>query len=160
MFERLANTSRRDRDREIFQSSHQFANVSPAAIGYAARQALSNIETEGGGMSFLSSPKMYVWDDAPLGANGQTHWTMQVQPWRRSEDDVASLVPLKGPIFRFLPNGTTKWSLAHRDAELGAEIDRRANHSRADSLIWVALSILEQAQAQIQSEAWRKGNQM
>ncbi len=160
LFERIANTSRRERDREVFQSSHQFANVSPAAIGYAARQALSNIETEGGGMSFLSSPKMYVWDDAPLGANGQTHWTMQVQPWRRSEDDVASLVPLKGPIFRFLPNGTTKWSLANRDADLSAEIERRANHSRADSLIWVALSILEQAQAQIQSEAWRKGNQM
>ena len=160
LFERIANTARRDRDREVYQSSHQFASVSPAAIGYAARQALSNIETEGGGMSFLSSPKMYVWDDAPLGANGQTHWTMQVQPWRRSEDDVASLVPLKGSIFRFLPNGTTKWSLAHRDAELSAEIDRRANHSRADSLIWVALSILEQAQAQIQSESWRRGNQL
>lgn len=160
LFERIANTSRRDRDREVFQSSHQFANVSPAAIGYAARQALGDIETEGGGISFLSSPKMYVWDDAPLGANGQTHWTMQVQPWRRSEDDVASLVPLKGPIFRFLPNGTTKWSLQNREAALDAELERRANHSRADSLIWVALAILEQAQAQIQSEAWRRGNQM
>ncbi|MEO0451855.1 MAG: virulence factor SrfB [Pseudomonadota bacterium] len=157
---KIVQATGRERNRKAHKAPHQFANVSPAIIGYAAKEALSDIATDVGGISFLSSPKMYVWDDAPLGVNGRPHWTMQLQPWRRSEDDAASVVPLKGTISRFLPNGATKWSLENRDADLDEAVERRADYSRADSLIWVALSILEQAHAQINSEAWRKGNQI
>ncbi len=157
--ERLMNQTRAKRNATVMMAPHQFCDVSPAVIGSAARDALSEIDTLDGGLSFLSSPKRYVWDETPLGTAGKTHWTMHAQPWRKGTQGPGSLAPLKGDIFRFMPNGAAKWSLESWPFLTKGDEDIRADHSRADSLIWVALTILEQAYRQIQSEAWRRGNQ-
>lgn len=138
---------------------HVFREISPAVIGTAAKDILAHMSVEGGGMSFLSSPKRYVWDDTPTGANGKTHWTMSRQNWRTSGNSVVSLKPLEGEITRFMANADADWSLDSWPYLTKGEDKILSNHSRADSLVWVALSILEQAYKQIQSEPWRHNNQ-
>jgi len=158
LLDRILNRGRRLRTDTVTIAPHIFTQVSPAVMGLAAQEALADLDTEAGGLSFLSSPKRYVWDDAPLGEKGHTHWTMQRQPWRDSSHDAQKLVPLKGDIFRFMPNADADWSLENWSEFTQSDQVMRPDQSRADSMIWVALSILEQADRQIQSEAWRKGN--
>ncbi len=157
--ERFLNIARRKREETVTMAPHQFCEVSPAVIGSAARDALSALDTLDGGISFLSSPKRYVWDEAPLGTAGKTHWTMHANSWRKGASGLGGLMPLKGDIFRFMPNADAKWTPDSWPALTSGDIEMRADHSRADSLVWVALAILEQASRQIESQAWRKGNQ-
>ena len=157
-FDKFLNRSRKAGASTVTVAPHQFTQVSPAVIGRAARAALSDVNTDAGGISFLSSPKRYIWDDQPLGAKGRTHWTMQRQPWRQRQSDLHDLVPLKGDIMRFMPNATADWKLQGWSSFAKQDNDIRPDHSRADSMAWVALAILEQAEQQIQSETWRRGN--
>ncbi|MGB3626992.1 MAG: virulence factor SrfB [Henriciella sp.] len=158
LLDRIFNIGRRRRSETVTIAPHLFTRVSPAVMGLAAHDALADLDTEAGGLSFLSSPKRYVWDEQPLGEKGHTHWTMQRQPWRDTSSDAHELVPLKGDIFRFMPNAKADWALNSWGDFSRLDQDIRPDQSRADSLIWVALSILEQAERQIQSEAWRDGN--
>jgi hypothetical protein len=157
--QRVLNTAKMKRADTVMMAPHQFCEVSPAVIGSAARDALSELDTRDGGLSFLSSPKRYVWDDTPLGSAGKPHWTMHAQAWRKGDGGPGALMPLKGDILRFMPNAAAKWSLNSWPFLEAGDVEMRADHSRADSLIWVALAILEQAYRQIQSESWRRGNQ-
>ena len=147
----------------VKRAPHMFSDISPAVVGPAAKKVLSKLDVDEGGLSFLSSPKRYVWDDQPTGLRGDTFWTMNAQPWRKPQISRNRLTPLHGEILRFMPEAEADWSLDGTVSSWpGAEEineDRRPNHSRADSLTWVALSIMEQAQRQIHSETWRKGNQ-
>lgn len=158
VLDKILNRSKKPCSKTVTVAAHQFVQVSPAVIGRAAREALSDVNTDAGGVSFLSSPKRYVWDDQPLGAKGRTHWTMQRQSWRQRHCDQHDLVPLKGDIMRFMPNAEADWTLESWNAFTQTENEVRPDHSRADSLVWVALAILEQADRQIQSEDWRRGN--
>lgn len=144
---------------QISLTRHMFRNISPAVIGPVAKKVLSSLDVEGGGLSFLSSPKRYVWDDEASGAHGKTHWTMSRQDWRSTGDSKNRLLPLSGEIMRFMPNASANWDLKSWPFLTDGEHEMRADHSRADALVWVALSILEHAEKQIQSEAWRKNNQ-
>lgn len=160
LIDRLLNTSRLTRTETVEYAPHQFTRVSPAVIGHAARDALVDFDIDGGGTFFLSSPKRYIWDDEPLGGHGHTHWTMQTQAWRAHALGASDIVPLKGDIYRFMPNAEKKFSLeSYLDTANAGPEEMRPNHSRSDSLIWVALAILEQADRQIQSAQWRQGNQ-
>lgn len=159
LLDRILNITRKNREKTVAIAPHQFTRVSPAIIGHAAEEALSELDTDGGGTSFLSAPKRYIWDDRPLGSEGQTHWTMQTQAWRKNTRGRDDLVPLKGDIFRFMPNAEESFTLEEHAGGINQTLKTQPNHSRADSIIWVALAILEQAHRQIQSEGWRKGNQ-
>lgn len=144
---------------QISLTPHMFRNISPAVIGPVAKKVLSGLDVEGGGLAFLSSPKRYVWDDEAAGANGKTHWTMSRQDWRADGDAKNRLRPLRGEIMRFMPNAEAEWTMDSWPFLTDGEHEVRADHSRADALVWVALSIMEHANKQIQSEAWRKNNQ-
>ena len=144
---------------QISLTPHMFRSISPAVIGPVAKKVLSGLNVEGGGLAFLSSPKRYVWDDEAAGANGKTHWTMSRQDWRAEGSAQNRLRPLSGEIMRFMPNADADWTLESWPFLTEGEHDVRADHSRADALVWVALSIMEHAHKQIQSEAWRKNNQ-
>ena len=144
---------------QISLTPHMFRNISPAVIGPVAKKVLSSLNVEGGGLAFLSSPKRYVWDSEAAGANGKTHWTMSRQEWRAKGDTKNRLRPLRGEIMRFMPNAQADWTMDSWPFLTDGEHEVRADHSRADALVWVALSIMEHAHKQIQSEAWRKNNQ-
>ena len=151
--------SKKKKMEQISLTPHMFRNISPAVIGPVAKKVLSSLDVEGGGLAFLSSPKRYVWDDEAAGANGKTHWTMSRQEWRSEKNSKSRLRPLRGEILRFMPNADADWSMDSWPFLTEGEHEVRADHSRADALVWVALSILEHANKQIQSEAWRKNNQ-
>ena len=144
---------------QLSLTPHMFRNISPAVIGPVAKKVLSGLDVEGGGLAFLSSPKRYVWDSEAAGANGKTHWTMSRQEWRADGDTKNRLRPLRGEILRFMPNAEADWNMESWPTLTEGEHEVRADHSRADALVWVALSIMEHAHKQIQSEAWRKNNQ-
>ncbi len=142
--------------------SHSFKSLSPALIGAVAREQLSGVNVDHGGLSFLSSPKRYIWDDEATGRDGSTVWTMNPQPWRSKQARKRRLTPLDGELLRFTPRTGEQWSV---ETDEGEEVrvsvpapENVADHARSEALTWVALSILEHAHAQIQSERWREGN--
>ena len=156
---RAGKTETRVKKRTVSQTSHLFREISPAIIGPAATDVLSTLDVEGGGLSFLSSPKRYLWDDAPTGQNGMTHWTMNRQSWRERASASSRLVPLSGEITRFMPHAGAKCDIDSWSKNSEGEKTVSADHSRSDALVWVSLAIIEQAARQIQSEKWRQGNQ-
>ncbi len=144
-----------------YKAPHLFRELSPALIGSAARTRLSAVNVEQGGLSFLSSPKRYIWETEATGTEGSTVWTMHQQPWRSSQGSSRRLTPLNGELMRFMPRAGAIWHPEADPKDPDAKLDleeEAANHARSEALTWVALAILERAHAQIQSERWREGN--
>jgi hypothetical protein len=146
---------------------HMFVEISPAVLGLEAKRCLARSDVASGHLSFLSSPKRYVWDTDPVGRGGATYWFMNRRGGGRAP------VRLKGEMLRFLPKDTSlrfqskyrgkpekltpppAWDdPATRPLPAPAEPD----FARADAMVWTALSIMELANRQIQSEAWRGAN--
>jgi Virulence factor SrfB len=136
---------------------YMFIEFSPVVIGPEATKILANADISGGHLSFLSSPKRYAWDN-----EAGTHWYMH------SRNDQKVLLELGGQMFLFLPRHSqhrdwvledvrpppTEWPDPSKKPVAAPD----ANFGRGDSLIWTALSLIERASRQIESESWRSRN--
>lgn len=146
-----------------------FVELSPAVIGPEASKGLLAGNLAMGGRFFLSSPKRYAWDTDPVGGGGEAVWTMLPSGAHTTS---RHLLPKKlaGEMLGFLPerharrvvDDPTEYPPPVEWEELEERPVRKPynpNFSRADSLIWTALSILEHANRQINAESFRKNNQ-
>lgn len=145
-----------------------FVQLSPAVIGPEALRILASTDEASMTTAFLSSPKRYAWDSDDVG-EGEEFWHMMPGPRQEGDRDVAP-IPLSGNMLLFFPRHA-------RERVLGSPLDTvppldwsnpeerpvrepaRPDYPRADSLVWVALSLIETAYQQINSQAWRSGNQ-
>ncbi|HEU0147010.1 MAG TPA: virulence factor SrfB, partial [Bradyrhizobium sp.] len=134
---------------------YMFIELSPVVIGPEATDILAGADISGGHLSFLSSPKRYAWDN-----EGVAHWYMH------SRTTEKKTVELGGQLFLFLPRHPQhrQWILDEphpspptdwHDLSIKPVAAPEANFGRGDALIWTALSLIERASRQIQSESWR-----
>jgi hypothetical protein len=146
---------------------HQFVELSPALIGDTAKRKITESDVSGEGRVYLSSPKRYAWDLDPLSHEpGTPNWTMLV-------DDADESVPLRCEMLRFMPKNPaardysappdetlppTEYQGPQRKSSPIKETDA-PDFCRADSLVWIALRILEHSYQTIHSESWREKNQ-
>ncbi len=161
---------------QIHRKPYMFRTLSPAVFGNEAREILEKRNLRAGGRSFLSSPKRYIWDLRPVGQGEGTAWTMEPAEWVRPEiGDDMRLIRLSGEILTYLPPDTFD-----QDAEKPSErikvwdeenapyllrigqgaprFQKFPNHPKAAGLVWTALTILETAHQQINSDGWRAGS--
>lgn len=148
-------------ERIVRRMPFMFIDLSPAVIGPEATKILSNVkDIAGGHLSFLSSPKRYVWDNEQVGAgDGFTLWYMHP----RIGDGATAL--LRGLLFLFLPRHPEyrRWIVDNENPTPPTEWDLSKSPTshpvpdfgRADAMIWTALGIIERANRQILSESWR-----
>jgi hypothetical protein len=156
--------------RSIRRVPQMFVELSPTVIGAEAMKILGDADIDRLGTSFLSSPKRYMWDTDPVTKlEGSPEWTMQPGTGRSSNTREQTL---SGDLMLFFdPDSGQRDAISRSDArEAWPPLDAAASeeqplrmlsaaeHSRADSLTWAALAVIERAMRQINSEAWRKGN--
>lgn len=141
-----------------------FVELSPNIMGDEARDILGSIDLDQGGSYSMSSPKRYTWDSLPVGKKGDGFWTMVLNRWNPLSKSEASLPLLQGSMLRFLYEDGRNWPIdSPPNEENQKELQPRPNpkepaYPRKDAMCWAALSILEMAYRQINSEEWRKGN--
>jgi len=144
---------------------HTFVELSPALIGggrsspSGARRiyAMCNLDVAGASNFYLGSPKRYVWDDSPQGGGGGEFW-------RQVPNDTDKNIPPDyydrlGGLFRYLMD------CGGRDRDIdnpppeddwgGLPIPTEPpTYPRRDATCWFALSILEAAHRQINSQQY------
>jgi len=132
---------------------HVFMEHSPAIIGPRAREILAARPPEGY-LTFLSSPKRYVWDTDFVGFDAECFWHMH-----RADGEPKTL---GGEMLYYLPLKEIRDRLNGQNPREQEDLachpeshPKWPKFGRADSLIWTALSIIETAARQIQSPAWR-----
>lgn len=135
-----------------------YSEFSPTVIGDEATKILLSANVDELGTSFLSSPKRYTWDTDLVGRDGELVWLTQ-----------PNAQPLQCDLLRFMPPealsrhyGRPERVVPPCDWAPGVRPvgdPPVARNSRSDSLVWVALAIIERAARQIVSEAWRENNQ-
>ncbi len=159
--------SYRTLERVIRRLPQMFVEQSPAVIGQEALRILANADHDRLGLAFLSSPKRYSWDTDRVGTQGETFWHMQPGAERAVTDRAST--KLAGDMLLFFPRGDRSGYLGSplqcfppldldNAEERPVRSPERPDYPRADSLVWVALSIIETSWRQINSEAWREGN--
>jgi hypothetical protein len=138
---------------------HTFVELSPAIIGGGRRSpksarriysALNNLNR--GGRFFLGSPKRYVWDRAQQGGDaGGTVW-MQVRNDTDADIGQGKYDRLGGLVSYFMDPHGMDWDIEH--PEILRFPEQSPTYPRGDALCWFALSILETAYRQINSQAY------
>jgi hypothetical protein len=153
-------------DQVVRRVPQMFLQLSPAVIGPEAAQALGRKNLVHGGRCYLSSPKRYAWDTDPVGTGGGAYWTMLPGTGRvGGRYDLPQM--LGGEMLRFLPEQRARRAIEDPTQapppveweeleQLPMAKPKEPNFSRSDSLIWTALSIIEHANQQINSEAFRR----
>jgi hypothetical protein len=170
-FGRGRSTVHTSLDQIVRRVPQMFVELSPAVIGPEASQTLASASKSlaYGGRCYLSSPKRYAWDTDRVGTGGGAHWTM-LPGTGRPGGQHGLPQRLAGEMLRFLPEQQARRPIEDPTLdpppveweELEEHPDskpKQPNFSRADSLIWTALSILEHAAQQISSEAFRRNFQ-
>lgn len=144
-----------------------FSEVSPVIMGDEACELLAGINLNDGQNLSMSSPKRYLWDDAPCGgANngmaGLSPWCMNPNRWSDATRRDTQMY-LAGQICRFMYPDGRDWDIEHPPYE--AELSKRPTpqpltptYPRSSAMVWSALHIIESAYRQISSANWRKGN--
>jgi hypothetical protein len=140
---------------------HTFVELSPALIGggrtspEGARRIYAMCKLNSDARFYLGSPKRYVWDDEPQGAHGGTFW-------RQIPNDTDNDLPpdyygLLGGLFRyFMDTGGKDWDIDNPPSEEDFNglpfPNSEPSYPRRDAVCWFALSILETAHRQINSQ--------
>lgn len=145
-----------------------FVEISPVIMGEEAGELLANIDLNPGQNVSMSSPKRYLWDNAPCGGtensmSGTTPWCMNPNPWsnRKRRDRQQTLA---GQICRYMYMDGRDWDIDNPPFENKERIKRpvcvpdQPVYPRSMAMVWSALYILESAYRQITSFNWRKGN--
>lgn len=148
---------------------HLFVEMAPLVLGREASDAMQFWDFEGGGVSFMSSPKRYVWDTDPV----KNMWHMAMNPWSPREGahrfQNAKLRALVLSFFREdghpegSPDSECEWSFDHPPhledpVRRPSMASQQPVYPRADSITWMALAVIEAAYRQMQSEAHRRHN--
>lgn len=146
-----------------------FVEISPVIMGEEAGELLTGIDLERGENLSMSSPKRYLWDNAPCGgvenaASGIGPWCMNHNRWsNRKRRDAQSV--LNGQICRYMyMEGDNNWDIEHPPYE-NEDIRKRPTcapeqptYPRSMAMMWSALYVIESSFRQITSYSWRKGN--
>lgn len=142
---------------ETTRLPQMFVELSPVVVGRDAVASLCALKIQGGGVSFLSSPKRYIWEDrVDSGENGanQLVWTMVRNNWN-PEVKQNQNATLCAPVLRFFPQTGEDWSFGNPPIKWSSGSQPAADpvrpvYPRSDALAWMALGVVE--------AAWRKIN--
>lgn len=142
---------------ETTRLPQMFVELSPVVVGRDAVASLWALKIEGGGVSFLSSPKRYIWEDrVDNGENGinQLVWTMVRNNWN-PENSQNQNATLRAPVLRFFPQSGEDWNFSNPPIKWSSGSQPAADpvrpvYPRSDALAWMALGVVE--------AAWRKIN--
>ncbi|HVF70055.1 MAG TPA: virulence factor SrfB [Chthoniobacterales bacterium] len=143
---------------------HMFVELSPIAVGVQAPVALQRLSLAGGGVSFLSSPKRYAWDNFCDVSSTQNplFWTMVRNDWN-PEINALQNAKLACQMLRFFPYNGSDWDLSSPPNLL--EPSRRPVaqpvspiYPRADALAWMGVAVLEAAYRQMNAPEYWKDN--
>lgn len=141
-----------------------FVETSPAMIGNDASNALSRgANLLGGGKCFLSSPKRYAWDSFHSDSDdNKLFWTMIKNRWSPASK-TNSNPKLEASVLRLFPHNGYDWETDSPPWTWEEQLRPHPNpiypiFPNGDSLTWMALAILEQAQRQINDHAYWKEN--
>lgn len=139
---------------------HTFVEISPALIGggrsrEGAAKIFAGLRLNNSSPFFLSSPKRYAWDKDPQGSRGGMYW---VEIPNDTDEDIPPdyFVPLRGLFRYFMAAGGSGKDL--RERPLPEDFDRHnlhdapASYSRSEAICWFALSIIEAAHRQLNSQ--------
>ncbi|WP_022950218.1 virulence factor SrfB [Leucothrix mucor] len=156
-----------------YYKPYMFRELSPAAIGKPAYEVVGNAEIDVFINYFLSAPKRYCWDHDPVGSGGSSYWYMIDTA---ESTGLTKTKELSGEALRYLPYDFEDRFLGlpnghDEDPSMGQSgnpVDREPEHQqmskprkaeypKADAMIWSALRIIEIANRQVQSEAYRAG---
>lgn len=158
IFEPYNNSQGKELFRRKRYLPRSFIEVSPAMIGggkseIGMAKRLANLALTGGRYHF-SSPKRYIWDDAPTGSQGGVFW-MQVKN-DTDPDKKSPLAELGGMVRVYMDPDAHDWNIDSPPDEenLRRYPDRPPSYPRRDSLCWFALSVLESAYRQINSRKY------
>lgn len=153
-----------------YHMPHAFVELSPALIGggqaeEGAARKFANLNLDWDYRFFMSSPKRYVWSQVRQGREpGTNHW-FQV-PGRQASGGARRFVPLRGLIRYFM---STDGKDLHTDpaslrllppqSESAADFqpflpEAAPTYSYSDAVCWYALSLIEAAYRQMNSEAY------
>lgn len=143
-----------------------FVEISPSIMGGgmgvdSARQILKDADMDSGSNFFLSSPKRYIWDGDQMGKGGRSYWNVERMPW--STAAVTGLPRLEGPIMLHMDTDGRYWDIEEEsppcereDHKYRPKISDNATFPRRDAMTWAALTIIEAAHRQINSEDYRR----
>lgn len=164
-FGRLFNRQPEDEVNKVdLRIPHMFVELSPAVIGPGSLRYFSDL---GGAavLCALSSPKRYAWDKTPVGDHGESYWHMMSRPKQdpiQLSGEIIAFMPVK-PDDRYYSNSRVEaLPTGLMDASPAEWLERPLRHNspifpKSDGLIWSALSIIEQAERSINSQAVRVG---
>ena len=149
-----------------------FIEFSPVLLGGGygidgARQVLRESKLSQDKSFFLSSPKRYAWDNDQVGIGSKSFWNIELNRWNIDRDNETphELPQLKGPVLLYMDQDGRFWDLDNGDPPPN---ERKAVHQRPhskvkatfpprDTLTWAAISIIESAFRQLNSETYRSG---
>lgn len=141
---------------------HTFVEMSPALIGggrsrEGAAKVFASLGLTTSSPFFLSSPKRYAWDQDPQGTAGGLYW-VQIPNDKDTDIPPDYFVPLRGLFRYFMSAGGSSQDLLERPSasEFAGhnQPDSPASYSRSEAVCWFALSIVEAAHRQINSQEY------
>lgn len=135
-----------------------FVELSPVRIGGGndARGCASSWATAPYGYAYaFSSPKRYVWDDSPLGSQGQRFWR-QLKNVEDADRQASRSMDheLDGLIRMYMDPTGHDWDIDSppSESESLARFEKQPpSYPRRDSICWFALAVIESAARQINS---------
>jgi hypothetical protein len=148
-----------------------FVEMAPVALGREATEQLAGAQLDLGRTIFLSSPKRYLWDSHPIRPQS---WGMMINP--KKGVSLRMNARLAGYVLQYMPDqpmpqhaprnqapeGVSDWELHDaptkwKPADRPGACPDQAKHSRSDTMVWVALAVLEQAYRQISTSSYLGG---
>lgn len=141
--------------------ANSFTEVSPALIGggnhsRGARNALASAPLDEDARFTMGSPKRYAWDDRTVGSDGSNYWSQIPGEQTSFSSRPFYFEKLNGVFRMFMDPEGRDWNLSAMPKEddlVHAPFrDSPPNFPRRDSICWFALSIIEAAYRQINSE--------
>ena len=144
-------------------SPQMFVEASPIVLGKDAVDALGSASNlGGGGRCFLSSPKRYAWDNLLSQNENRLFWTMIRNRWFRNDEIVAN-PKLEAAVLRLFPANGLDWDKSNppwnwEPHQVPHSQPISPMYPNGDTLSWMALAIIEQANRQINDTAYWKEN--
>ncbi len=138
-----------------------FVELSPALIGggkapEGAARTLAQVALNTDARFYLSSPKRYAWDEAPVGRRGGTYWKQIVTHPNPAMPD--AFEDLRGLFRYYMDPGSVDWQWEKQptidDFRGKPMISSPPEYPRRDAICWFALSIIECAYRQINSAGY------
>lgn len=141
--------------------ANSFVEVSPALIGGGSRpdgaiHALTAAPLDEDARFTMGSPKRYAWDDRAVGSEGSSYWSQIPGSEAFTSQRPFYFEKLDGVFRMFMDPEGNDWNLdglpKEEDLIHAPFRESPASFPRRDSICWFALSIIEAAYRQMNSE--------